>query len=50
VVLPIAIDPEQEAQFVKLMNQNFLTGLRSLAEKFRELNPGRAGKGAVIFQ
>ena len=28
------IDPEYEAQLVDLMNQNFLAGLRSLAEKF----------------
>lgn len=29
------IDPGHEAQLVELMNQNFLAGLRSLAEKFR---------------
>jgi len=28
------IDPEYEAQLVDLMNQNFLAGLRNLAEKF----------------
>jgi Polyketide cyclase / dehydrase and lipid transport len=28
------IDPESEAQLVNLMNQNFLAGLRDLAEKF----------------
>jgi hypothetical protein len=28
------IDPEHEAQLVDLMNQNFLAGLRNLAEKF----------------
>jgi hypothetical protein len=28
------IDPEYEAQLVDLMNQDFLTGLRNLAEKF----------------
>jgi hypothetical protein len=33
------IDPEYEAQLVDLMNQNFLTGLRSLAGIF---NPNRA--------
>ena len=33
------IDREYEAQLVDLMNQNFLAGLRNLAEKFR---PDRA--------
>ena len=28
------IDPKYEAQFVDLMNRNFLAGLRNLAEKF----------------
>jgi polyketide cyclase/dehydrase/lipid transport protein len=28
------VDPEYEAQLVDLMNQNFLTGLRSLAGRF----------------
>jgi hypothetical protein len=28
------IDPQHEAQLVKLMNRNFLVGLRSLAERF----------------
>lgn len=28
------IDPKYEAQLVDLMNQNFLVGIRSLAEKF----------------
>jgi len=28
------IDPQHEAQLVDLMNQNFLAGLRNLAEKF----------------
>jgi hypothetical protein len=28
------IDPEFEARLVDLMNQNFLAGLRNLAEKF----------------
>ena len=29
------IDPEHEMQLVEMMNQNFLAGLRALAEKFR---------------
>ena len=30
------IDPQFEARLVDLMNQNFLTGLRGLAEKFEQ--------------
>jgi hypothetical protein len=30
------IDPKYEAQLVDLMNQNFLAGLRNLAEKFSQ--------------
>jgi len=30
------IDPKYEAQLVDLMNQNFLAGLRNLAEKFEQ--------------
>jgi len=30
----LEIDPQYEARLVDLMNQNFLVGLRNLAEKF----------------
>jgi hypothetical protein len=33
------IDPQHEAQLVDLMNENFLAGLRHLAEKFAKNEP-----------